>query len=108
GHSAVDWAIEAGYPDRVGLLLDKGAQAKDRNAAVQAARDRALVKQVSDGANVLDARSTGGDPNAADDKGRPVLMLAASHEFGDPLVKLLLDRGAQVNARDPGGNTAIM
>ena len=67
-----------------------------------------MVKQVSDGANKLDVRSDGGDPNATDEKGRTVLMLAAEHEFGDPLVKLLLDRGAQVNVSDPKGNTALM
>jgi ankyrin repeat protein len=35
-------------------------------------------------------------------------MLAASHEFGDPLVKILLDKGARVNDRDSQGDNALL
>ncbi len=52
------------------------------------------------------ALSRGADPNARDENGTPVLILAAAAQKPDH-VQLLLQAGADVNQPDSGGDTAI-
>lgn len=45
--------------------------------------------------------------NSADERGFPPLVMAAYYD-GAETVKVLLDAGADINARDRSGNTALM
>jgi len=48
-----------------------------------------------------------GDPNEKNSQGSPVLIVAANRGYSD-LVRLLLERGANINARRKDGDTALM
>jgi ankyrin repeat protein len=50
----------------------------------------------------------GASPNETDGKGTPVLILAARDPKGEPMVRLLLERGANPLQRDSANRTAAM
>lgn len=124
GWSMLLSAAGRGRTETVALLLDYGA---DINVGSGYQARTALMVAASSGrpetaALLLDR---GADVNAADDEGRTALMLAAVElksvndedravlvsAAGDRHTKtaaLLLDRGADVNARDKDGKTALM
>jgi len=55
---------------------------------------------------IKDLLAKGGDINAKNKEGEPVLMFAA--EEGDlGVVKFLIDKGADMNAKDKNGRTAV-
>ncbi len=81
------------------------------NDYVRARRDKAAVAVhdavVRGDPTVLKAALDGGlDPNAKDNK-TPLLIVAAQNGHAD-IIKLLRDKGANVNARDATGTTALM
>jgi uncharacterized protein len=92
------------YPERTSeilqLLLDKGANAKSP------AGDRALLVANSvEKTKLLVAR--GANPNVTGDDGLTPLIAAADR--GDTqIIEALLNAGADVNAQDGNGNTALL
>jgi ankyrin repeat protein len=50
----------------------------------------------------------GVDPNSKTTNGEPLLLLAASVDGGEKVVRLMLDAGADVDARDGSGNTPLI
>jgi ankyrin repeat protein len=76
-----------------------------RNARNDAIRmDDAVNRGALD--EVLDLLNEGVDPNQRDVVGDPILVSAAWVGAAD-IVKLLLDRGADVNAQCPDGRNAL-
>jgi ankyrin repeat protein len=55
----------------------------------------------------LGAARKGADPNAANRRGETALILAAT-QYQAAAVELLLEKGANVNARTTSGRTALM
>jgi ankyrin repeat protein len=133
GRTALMWASVNGQVDFVRLLLDKGADANDRNSLPKAAQHLEVVKLLLEkGADANAKDSTGNtaltnatranqahvakylldnnaDPNEPDGLGWTPLMLMCSVNSGNiTMVKLLLERGANINARTPSGRTALM
>ncbi len=101
GSSALHYAAMLGDPDAVSLLLKRGAdpQAKDgqgRTAAhYAAARDKLILAAILD---------KGGKPGGKDQSGAEPIHYAAARGNAET-VKLLLARGADINARDGNGLT---
>ncbi len=102
----------------------KKAGAKPRAAsktdASKATLPQRLIQAVQQGDadEVETLLATGGNPNAVDTQGRPLLVQAVlsgkpdiignTEKMGDAdIVLLLLERGAKINARGPNGNTAF-
>ena len=92
-------------------LTAPGRAAPPENEAQQKAWARAGLAALATEGDVAGARyllrERRTDPNAKDENGTPTLCAAAA--LGNlPLVRLLLDAGADVNARDPSGRSALM
>lgn len=132
GSTALSEAASIGDEAAFRMLLDHGADPKTAGALALALSRRAgcafcfdtLVRaappQAVTGAAILGAPpredasgmktflNHGAAPGARDAQGRTLLMLAANSDV--PLVEtvtVLLDRGADVNAKDPLGRTAL-
>jgi ankyrin repeat protein len=96
GSSALMYAALYANADFVRLLLDKGATPNVTNAAGATAlmwgvRDLEITRMlVSAGANV----------NARSATGRTPLLIASSIDGASETAKLLLDKGADINAKD--------
>jgi ankyrin repeat protein len=76
----------------------------------RAINDAFLAASLMSNSDILNALlAAGADPNAsADKKGHTALMQAAYSDFAEPSrIKLLLDHGADVNARGKDGETAL-
>lgn len=83
--------------------------AKSAESAKNAPNDQLLVAAYQgDLDEARKALDSGANVNAADEYGNTALMLAAEASPGsnDKVVKLLLERGADADARDPSGLTA--
>jgi uncharacterized protein len=106
GTTPLHWAVRANDLAMVEALLAAGAepQARDRygltpvSLACSNANSAILAK-------LLDA---GADRNSPDPQGTTALMIAARTDGGTQAVKLLLERGAAVNAVDSVQSTALM
>jgi ankyrin repeat protein len=106
GTTALHWAVELNDLDKTDALIRAGADVKATNrygvppiTAACIYASRAIVERL------LDA---GVDPNTALPEGETSLMTAA-RTGGLEVVKLLLERGADVNAREQWkGQTALM
>jgi ankyrin repeat protein len=106
GMTALHWAVQRGDVDMMSALITAGADVKAANrtgatplylAAVNA--DAAVIGRLLDAGEDANAVLTG--------EGETVLMLA-SHTGNPQAVKLLIERGADVNARQFRGQTALM
>jgi len=94
---------------KVKVLLDAGADvnaSNNRMTPLMVAADQYVAESV---AALL---GQGADPKAADENGRTVLMHAAAskhsyQEASAPLIGLLIEHGADVNARDDHEETAL-
>jgi uncharacterized protein len=106
GTTALHWAVRAGDLAMVESLLSAGADAK--------AKDRYGLTPVSlacSNANAVILKKlldAGADPNSPDPQGTTALMIAARTDGGTDAVKLLLERGAAVNARDAVQSSALL
>jgi ankyrin repeat protein len=105
GSTALMGAATADCEACVRLLLEHGAEAKAKTASGYTALhsasyegNSAIVKQL------LDA---GSPVSAADERGLTPLMMAANSRTKDPeVVRMLLNRGADPEAKDSSGRTA--
>ncbi|HKS38217.1 MAG TPA: ankyrin repeat domain-containing protein [Verrucomicrobiae bacterium] len=111
--SAVMIAAQFGHRDCVELLLEKGADVHFTSDFGNALHFAALTDRKDIGRLLIER---GANVNAIgkrivsfrNDPGFTPLMYAAMTERNDPvLVQLLIDRGADVNARTPAGETAF-
>jgi WD40 repeat protein/ankyrin repeat protein len=127
GYTALLDAARAGRPDMIELLLTAGADLKDEAGhsllairSDRAALNRALLQALtpSDNARRLHLRfqdsetayvllCLGADPNARDPAGHTPLLLLPSPNYAMPLVRLLVAKGANVNAHDNEGKTVL-
>src|SRR5690554_5761756 len=80
-----------------GCQADQGGE----SPAVQMVRD-------NDAASLADYLAQGGDPNALSEDGAPLLYLAAGPRGGMAVLSALIAAGAQVDAANRSGRTALM
>lgn len=83
--------------DSLRRLLDTGANPNARNHGGATA----LMWAVTDLERTRLLLDHGADPNAKSDDGRTPLIIASGRTGGAPVVRLLLDRGAEIDARAP-------
>ena len=117
GDTALLLASSGRRPEIVKLLLDKGAQAnvKDKfgSTPLMMAQDLETFKMLLKRGSDINAKTTDSPPSdhAPQDgegqAGLTALMLAAAYGSANK-VRLLLDAGAEINARDDAGMTALM
>src|SRR5262249_114497 len=103
GETALMHAVDRGEIEVVDALLQAGADPIVRDRKGETALMHALAKPVADAARLL-VRAKVGDINAQNENGETLLMRVVNP--GDPeLVRMLLDRGADVSRTDVLGNT---
>ncbi|GAB1319911.1 hypothetical protein MFIFM68171_10121 [Madurella fahalii] len=106
GRTPLWWAIENGRTEMAELLLDNKARFDTDGLGGVAA----LIKAVSNGYNgTVERLLTLPDPinvNGVDDHGKSALHMAAVRG-NVKIARLLLDRGADINAQDANGRTAL-
>ena len=102
------WAVQQDQPQIVRLLLDKHANIRAQDVSGNSCLSFAV------GFNHLNAQAIaamllaqGVDVNAHNFLGETPLITAADSQVNPALIKLLLDHGADVSARDPNGETAF-
>lgn len=133
GFTPLEHSMSEGNPEIVGALLERGADARTESkfgfplvfGAACSGKDEALKLLLDKGADVNTRDSTGsagqhcvGSLESTYDrmvgrsglKTRPdaTLLMLAAQEGETAVVKLLIDRGADVNAKDSAGRTALM
>ena len=110
--NAQDWegtlalmaAVLYGSPDSIKLLLDHGANPNSRNTAGATA----LHWAVPDAAKVRLLLAAGADANARSTNfQRTPLLVAASYPGSTEVLRLLLEHGADMHAKDRGGMHAL-
>jgi ankyrin repeat protein len=105
GVTALIEAARGGCGACVRLLLDRGADAKARSNAGMSALHFAAFK--GDVVMVKALLEAGAPVNIADDRGLTPLIMAANSRGKDPaVVRLLLEHGADSQAKDSFGRTA--
>ncbi len=106
GWDALMYASQAGQPEAVRMLLDRGADptrhSLEGETALFAAMSSPILPLLK--AQLLLARHA--ETNAVDHHGRTPLMIAALHPLSAP-IHLLLQYGADPTLRDDRGQTAL-
>jgi len=107
GFTPLMWAAMEGHLTAVKLLLESGAEVDARDEQDRAtALIRAADNDRTEAGKLLLDR--GGDADVRDRHGYTALMGAAEHG-NSPMVRLLLEHGAEVNAKHKGdGTDALM
>ena len=113
--AALDYAVEKGDKDIAELLIEKGADVNAKNKSGQTPIDIAMGQGRMDIASVL--LDNGAEAsfltkmrvNMARQEKRPadLSLLSAAKNGEQQEVKVLLDQGADINAKDSEGNTAL-
>ena len=96
GETPLMYAAAAGSLDAIKLLIGKGA---DVNAQSEAGAT-ALIWSATDLAKVRLLLEHGANPNAATKRGRTALLVAAMSDHSAEIVKLLIEKGADLKAVD--------
>lgn len=114
GIDSLSQASSGGHTDTVRLLLDHGLNANGRHLGVTPLMRAASGQHVETVKLLL---SRGADINAADDKGKTVLMYAVgiTWSYGQNIIsekyieflKFMIKSGADAAAKDKGGKSAI-
>lgn len=114
-------AASGGRKEIVRLLLDRRAEfkGKDGKSLLNLVGDRdalgrVLVASVNNMTGTFESEGAawllldmGADPNIRDKENRTPLILHRTKQANNPLLKLLIERGADVNAADNDGNSAL-
>jgi ankyrin repeat protein len=100
GATPLMYAALYGNSDSVRQLLQTGADPNLKNGAGATA----LMWAVNDLEKTQLLVEAGADVNARSDDGQTPLLIAAGYFGSSPVVKLLLDRGANPSVRTPGPN----
>jgi len=103
GTTALIYAAIGGSAEQVNLLLDKGANVNARKDDGWSALDFAISQSRREVAQLLLKR--GAKTDEVSNKVVPLVLAASGFDVG--MVKLLLDNGANINAKDSKGNTAL-
>lgn len=103
GETPLMYAASVGSLDAMKLLLEKGA---DVNAQNQFG-STALIWSATDLGKVELLLEHGANPNLASKRGRTALLVAAMSDRSAPIVRLLIDKGADVQAKDFLKTTAL-
>ena len=103
GNSPLMYAAALGSLESVRLLLDAGA---DPNAPNDFAATP-LMWCAGDGAKVRLLLARGAKVEARSNLGRTALMIAAAYDGSAEAARLMIEHGADVNARDKGGNSVL-
>lgn len=96
-------AAAFGFLEAMKILLDQGADANLKSTSGATA----LMWAVTDIEKVRLLLTQGADPKMAAQRGRTALMLAARHDGGSPVVKLLIAAVADANGADATKATAL-
>ena len=108
--AAMHLLIHYDDPDTLRMLLDAGAKLDHKNGVGKTMLDLAMENNRSACVELLNERKAPGaqtDPKARDSEGRTPLMLAVLKKDGEEEIQSLLRQGADINARDNRGNTAL-
>lgn len=103
GEMPLMYTAIVGSLDAMKLLLEKGA---DVNAQNQFG-STALIWSATDKAKVELLLEHGANPNLASKRGRTPVLVAAMSDRSAPIVRLLIDKGADVQAKDFLKTTAL-
>jgi ankyrin repeat protein len=104
GRTALLWAVRHNRNDMVEALLDKGASQKAKDKRGYTALVTAALYANPDTLSLLLDRAGRPEQDAAE---MPLLLYAAAAGRTDN-IRLLLEKGADINARDDYGHTALM
>lgn len=105
--TALHMAVRRNRPDIVNLLLDSGSLVNTRNALRQTPLFLAFELTMPAMAELLISRGADVAKCPADTRTKRHLIHIAAKDEKTPLLKLLLDHGANINARNEDGNTAL-
>ena len=98
GKSYVEIAVDNGFGEILDLLVDHGAERPELSDA-----DRYRIAVVG-GDEVEARRLLEGDPSLSD---QPGMLIQSAHQGEIDRVRLILDLGCDVNARNPNGRAAL-
>jgi ankyrin repeat protein len=103
GITPLMYAATVGSADAMKLLIAKGADVNAKNAF----GSTALMWSVTDLQKVRLLSDRGADVNAASKAGRTALLVAAMSDHSSDIVRLLIDKKADVKAIDAGKFTTL-
>lgn len=100
------FAAWKGHYEIVKLLIAAGANVNHRNNSYSNPFDYAIRHQHEDIA--IELLNGGVDPDYVDSRGNTILLTAATEKKFQKLIKAVLAKGANINAKSLEGNTALM
>jgi ankyrin repeat protein len=103
GETPLMYAAAVGSVEAMKFLLEQGADANVQNQF----GSTALIWSATDLAKVQLLLDHGANPNLASKKGRTALLVAAMSDRSAPIVRLLISKGADIQAKDFLKTTAL-
>jgi ankyrin repeat protein len=103
GNSPLMYAAAVGSLEGMRLLLDAGADSNARNTFGATP----LMWCAGNAAKVRLQLSKGANPNARSKLGRTPLLIAATYDGATEAARMLIEKGADVDARDKGGSSVL-
>jgi ankyrin repeat protein len=103
GETPLMYAASVGSAEAMKLLLEHGADANVQNQF----GSTALIWSATDLAKVELLLAHGANPNLASKRGRTPLLVAAMSDGSAPIVRLLVSKGADIQAKDFLKTTAL-
>jgi ankyrin repeat protein len=105
GRTPLHWACRGVHLDVVKFLVDKGADVNAEEYGGNTALHHAAMNNAANAVALLIKK--GADLENIEDYGRTPLILGARERGGPKTIKVLLDAGADVKAKDKFGATAL-